>query len=197
MGLKNISYNPLKKYNINRITPTENDLAFRHQLIHGYVHDPGAAMMGGIAGHAGLFATAEDVAAIFLMLQKNGIYNGKRYFTNATVQKFIAYNSYTSRRALGFDKPSQNRDDAGPCGERCSGYTFGHQGFTGTCAWADPENEIVFVFLSNRVHPNAENNAINKMSVRTVVQDYIYEALGIPVNNNRPEVYARQLKEMK
>ena len=104
--------------------------------IQGYVHDPGAAMMGGIAGHAGLFATAEDVAAIFLMLQKNGIYNGKRYFTNATVQKFIAYNSFTSRRALGFDKPSQNRDDAGPCGERCSGYTFGHQGFTGTCAWA-------------------------------------------------------------
>jgi beta-N-acetylhexosaminidase len=197
MGLKNISYNPLKKYNINRITPTENDLTFRHQLIQGYVHDPGAAMMGGIAGHAGLFATAEDVAAIFLMLQKNGIYNGKRYFTNATVQKFIAYNSFASRRALGFDKPSQNRDDAGPCGERCSGYTFGHQGFTGTCAWADPENGIVFVFLSNRIHPNAENNAINKMSVRTVAQDYIYEALGIPVNKNRPEVYARQLKEMK
>lgn len=197
MALKNISYNPLRKYSIHRIAPTENDLSFRHQLIQGYVHDPGAAMMGGIAGHAGLFATAEDVAAIFLMLQKNGIYNGKRYFTNATVQKFIAYNSFTSRRALGFDKPSQNRDDAGPCGERCSGYTFGHQGFTGTCAWADPANGIVFVFLSNRVHPSAENNAINKLSVRTVAQDYIYEALGIPVNKNRPEVYATQIKQIK
>lgn len=197
MALKNISYNPLRKYNIHRIAPTENDLTFRHQLIQGYVHDPGAAMMGGIAGHAGLFATAEDVAAIFLMLQKNGIYNGKRYFTNATVQKFIAYNSFNSRRALGFDKPSQNRDDAGPCGERCSGYTFGHQGFTGTCAWADPENGIVFVFLSNRVHPNAENNAINKLSVRTVAQDYIYEALGIALNKKRPEVYATQIKQIK
>lgn len=197
MGLKNICYNPLPKFSINRIAPTENDLTYRRQLIQGYVHDPGAAMMGGIAGHAGLFATAEDVASIFLMLQKNGIYNGKRYFTNATVQKFIAYNSFSSRRALGFDKPSQDRNDAGPCGERCSGYTFGHQGFTGTCAWADPANGIVFVFLSNRVHPNVENSAINKLSVRTVAQDYIYEALGIPVNKNRPEVYQTQIKNIK
>jgi len=197
MGLKNIAYNPLPKYNINRIAPTENDLTFRRQLIQGYVHDPGAAMMGGIAGHAGLFATAEDVAALFLMLQMNGVYNGKRYFSTATVQKFIAYNSMSSRRGLGFDKPSQSKDDAGPCGNRSSGYTFGHQGFTGTCAWADPANGIVFVFLSNRVHPSAENNAINKLSVRTVAQDYIYEALGIPVNKNRPEVYQTQIKNIK
>jgi beta-glucosidase-like glycosyl hydrolase/CubicO group peptidase (beta-lactamase class C family) len=197
MALKTIGYNPLKKFNIAQIAPTENDLIFRHQLIQGYVHDPGAAMLGGVAGHAGLFASAEDVAAIFLMLQKNGVYNGKRYFTNATVQKFIAYNSPASRRGLGFDKPSQERNDAGPCGERCSGYTFGHQGFTGTCAWADPANGVVFVFLSNRVCPSADNNAINKLSVRTLTQDYIYEALGIPVNRSRPEVYTTQLKEIK
>lgn len=197
MGLKNITYNPLKKFPVSRIAPTENDLLFRHQQIQGYVHDPGAALLGGVAGHAGLFSTAEDVAAIFSMLQKNGVYNGRRYFTNTTVQKFTAYNAYGSRRGLGFDKPQNERNDAGPCGERCSGYTFGHQGFTGTCAWADPANGIVFVFLSNRVCPSAENNAINKLSVRTLAQDYIYEALGVPVNKSRPEVYSTQIKELK
>lgn len=197
MGLKNISYNPLKKIPLAQIAPTENDYLFRHQLIQGYVHDQGAALLGGVAGHAGLFATAEDVAAIFLMLQKNGVYNGKRYFTNATVSKFTTYNAYGSRRGLGFDKSSNERNDGGPTGERCSGYTFGHQGFTGTCAWADPANGIVFVFLSNRVCPSAENNAINKLSVRTVAQDYIYEALGIPENKSRPEVYMTQIKELR
>lgn len=197
MGLKNITYNPLKRFPLTRIAPTENDMLFRHQQVQGYVHDPGAALLGGIAGHAGLFATAEDVAAIFSMLQKDGVYNGKRYFTNATVKKFTAYNAYGSRRGLGFDKPQQERNDAGPCGERSSGYTFGHQGFTGTCAWADPANGIVFVFLSNRVCPSAENNAINKLGVRTLAQDYIYEALGIPVNKSRPEVYSTQIKELK
>lgn len=197
MGLKHISYNPLKKYNLEQIAPTENDLAFRHQQLRGYVHDQGAALLGGVAGHAGLFATADDVAALFLMLEQDGVYQGKRYFTSATVQKFTAYNALSSRRGLGFDKPSNERNDAGPCAERCSGFTFGHQGFTGTCAWADPANNIVFVFLSNRVCPSADNNAINKLSVRTLSQDYIYEALGVPVNKSRPEVYVTQIKALK
>jgi CubicO group peptidase (beta-lactamase class C family) len=197
MGLKHISYNPLKKYDVAQIAPTENDLTFRHQQLRGYVHDQGAALLGGVAGHAGLFATAEDVAALFLMLEQEGRYNGKQYFSKATVQKFTAYNAFSSRRGLGFDKPSNERNDAGPCGERCSGYTFGHQGFTGTCAWADPANHIVFVFLSNRVCPSAENNAINKLSVRTLAQDYIYEALGVPVNKSRPEVYITQINALK
>lgn len=197
MGLKNIGYNPLKKFSPNQIAPTENDLLFRHQQIKGYVHDQGAAMLGGVAGHAGIFATADDVAAIFSMLQNNGVYNGKRYLNETAVSKFTAYNAAGSRRGLGFDKASNERNDAGPCGERCSGYTFGHQGFTGTCAWADPANGIVFVFLSNRVCPSAENGAINRLSVRTVAQDYIYEALGIPVNKSRPEVYQTQIKNIK
>jgi beta-N-acetylhexosaminidase len=197
MGLKHISYNPLKKYDVAQIAPTENDLVFRHQQLRGYVHDQGAALLGGVAGHAGLFATAEDVAALFLMLEQDGVYNGKHYFTKATVQKFTAYNAFSSRRGLGFDKPSNERNDAGPCGQRCSGYTFGHQGFTGTCAWADPANNIVFVFLSNRVCPSAENNTINKLSVRTLTQDYIYEALGVPVNKSRPEVYITQINALK
>lgn len=197
MGLKDIAYNPLRKFPVSRIAPTENDLNFRMQLIRGYVHDPGAAMMGGIAGHAGLFASAEDVAAIFQMLQDNGRYKGKQYLKPATVRKFTAYGTSASRRALGFDKPATERNDGGPCGNRCSGSTFGHQGFTGTCAWADPANGIVFVFLSNRVCPSADNNAINRMGVRTVVQDLIYEALGIPENKNRPEAYRTDLSEIR
>ncbi|GAA4451110.1 glycoside hydrolase family 3 N-terminal domain-containing protein [Rurimicrobium arvi] len=197
MGLKNIGYNPLRKFPLEQIAPTENDLSFRHQLIRGYVHDPGAAMFGGVAGHAGIFATAADVAAVFQMLMDNGTYRGKEYFKAATVQKFIRYNSTASRRGLGFDKPSNERNDGGPCGNRCSGSTFGHQGFTGTCAWADPANGIVFVFLSNRVNPNAENNGINRLSVRTVVQDYIYEGLGIPENKNRPDIYQTDMTELR
>lgn len=197
MGLNNISYYPLQKFPLSQIAPTENDLIFRHQLVHGYVHDQGAAMMGGVAGHAGLFATADDVAAIFSMLEQNGMYNGVAYFKPETVKKFIAYNSFNSRRGLGFDKPKNERNDAGPTGERCSGFTFGHQGFTGTCAWADPENHIVFVLLCNRVNPNADNGLINKLSVRTVAQDYIYEALGIPENKTRPEVYQAQIKSVR
>lgn len=197
MGLNNISYNPLKKYPVTNIAPTENDKLFRHQQLQGYVHDQGAALLGGVAGHAGVFATAQDVGAIFEMLLKNGVYNGRRYFTAATVQQFTAYGSRSSRRALGFDKPANERADAGPAGDRCSGLSYGHQGFTGTCAWADPATGIVFVFLSNRVYPDADNNAINKLSVRTKAQDYIYESLGIPVNRSRPEIYQEQMKPKK
>jgi len=195
--LKNTSYQPLKKFKESQIAPTENDLFFRHQQITGYVHDQGAAMLGGVAGHAGIFATAYDVAVIFQMLLQKGSYGGERYFKKETVEKFTAYNTSLSRRGLGFDKPAADKEDAGPAGNRCSAAAFGHQGFTGTCAWADPATGIVFVFLSNRVQPSAENNAINKMSVRTIAQDYIYEALGIEINHNRPEAYKKELSQHK
>jgi beta-N-acetylhexosaminidase len=194
MGLKRITFNPLKKFKLSDITPTENDIAFRHQLVHGYVHDPGAAMFGGVAGHAGIFATADDVAAVFQLLLNQGTYRGKRYFKASTVNYFTSYNSRISRRGLGFDKPSADRDDAGPAGNRVSGYAFGHQGFTGTCAWADPATGIVFVFLSNRVYPSADNNNMNRLSVRTVAQDYIYEAFGISDNHSRPQLYKQQVQ---
>jgi len=193
LGLKAILYRPMEKFDSTTIAPTEYDLFFRHQPIHGYVHDQGAALLGGVAGHAGIFATANDVAVVFQMLLNYGSYKGKQYFRKETVEKFIAYNSTLSRRGLGFDKPQPDRDDAGPTGNRCSGYAFGHQGFTGTCVWADPATGVVFVFLSNRVYPSADNNEINKLSVRTVAQDYIYEALGIPVNHNRPELKKKQV----
>ena len=193
MGLRNIGYKPLQFMRKDNIAPTEDDETFRRQVLQGYVHDPGAALFGGVAGHAGVFATAGDVAALFQMLLNGGTYNGKQVFKKETVEFFTAYHSPISRRALGFDKPTADAHDAGPAGNRVSGYAFGHQGFTGTCAWADPQTGVVFVFLSNRVYPNQENGLINKMGVRTVVQDDIYEALGIPEDAGRPGVKAGQL----
>jgi len=139
----------------------------------------GAAMFGGIAGHAGLFSSANDLAVIFQMLMNSGVYKGKRYFQKATVDLFTGYNSNISRRGLGFDKPESMAGRSSPCPDNVSLSTFGHQGFTGTCVWADPANELLFVFLSNRTYPTAENKLINKMNVREKAQEYIYNALGI------------------
>jgi len=193
MGLRMIGYQPLQFIRKELIAPTEHDLTFRGQLLQGHVHDPGAALFGGVAGHAGVFATAGDVAAIYQMLLNEGHYRGKVYFRPETVRQFTAYNSPISRRGLGFDKPSPEAYDGGPVDGRCSGYTFGHQGFTGTCAWADPKTGVVFVFLSNRVYPNQENGVINRMSTRTTVQGALYEALGIPEDTSRPAVKRLQL----
>ncbi len=115
------------------------------------------------------------------------------FFKPETVEYFTAYNSKLSRRGLGFDKPLVDKDDAGPAGDRCTGYAFGHQGFTGTCGWADPGTGIVFVLLSNRVYPSSDNNKINKLNVRTVAQDYIYQSLGLPVNHDRPQLYKQEV----
>lgn len=194
MGLKTIGYNPRQRLNPALIPPTEDDQTFRRQVVQGFVHDPGAALFGGVGGHAGVFSNAGDVAAIFQMLLNEGTYHGKRFYKPETVRKFIAYGSPVSRRGLGFDKPEGKSDDAGPTATRCSGFTFGHQGFTGTCAWADPQNGVVFVFLSNRVYPNAENSLITKLGVRTAAQDELYEALGIAEDYNRPAVKKFQVE---
>ncbi len=197
MGLKRITYNPLTKFDTSQIAPTEQEITFRMQRLHGYVHDPGAAMLGGVGGHAGVFASAHDVAAIFQMLMNKGVYGSKRYFKESTVDLFTAYNSKISHRGLGFDKPTPDEDNGGPAGERCSALAFGHQGFTGTCVWADPATGIVFVFLSNRVNPSGSNVKINKLNVRTTAQDYIYESLGYPVVHDRPLVYHTQMSALK
>ena len=192
LGLTHTLYQPLSKYPLLQIAPTEMDFTFRGELVHGYVHDPGAAMLGGVAGHAGLFSTAHDAAVIFQMLLNKGTYAGKRYFKPETVALFTAYNSKLNHRGLGFDKPATDSDDGGPAGARTSAQAFGHQGFTGTCIWADPATGIVFVFLSNRVYPTADNSKINKLNVRTMAQDYIYESMGIPVNHTREATYKVQ-----
>jgi beta-N-acetylhexosaminidase len=191
MGLKRITFNPLNRFDTTEIAPTEIDIGFRNILLQGTVHDPGAAMMGGVEGHAGLFGTAHDVAAVFQMLLNKGTYNGKRLLKPATVDLFTAYGSTISHRGLGFDKPTPLEDEAGPAGERTTGLAFGHQGFTGTCVWADPGTGIVFVFLSNRVYPSSANNKLARLGVRTLAQDYIYDAFNIPVNHDRPAVYKK------
>jgi len=179
LGLENTAYSPLRNLIAKTIAPSEYDDYFRHQTLQGYVHDMGAAMFGGIAGHAGLFSSANDLATIFQMLMNGGVYKGKRYFQKATVSLFTSYQSSISRRGLGFDKPESSASRSSPCPDNVSLSTFGHQGFTGTCVWADPTNELLFVFLSNRTYPTAENKTINRMNVRERAQEYVYDALGI------------------
>lgn len=177
LQLRHILFNPWAKGRAKECAPTEFDNYFRFQLVQGYVHDQGAAMMGGIAGHAGLFSNAEDIAVLMQLLNNGGVYDGKRYLKQETIRLFTKYNSTISRRGYGFDKPEKKKE-SGPTSDLCSKLTFGHQGFTGTCTWADPETGIVYVFLSNRVYPTANNRLINSLDVRNEAQSYIYKALG-------------------
>ena len=184
MGLKNISFHPLRKFAIERIPPTENDTVFRKQDVKGYVHDPGAAMLGGVGGHAGLFSNAKDLAAIFQMLMDGGIYNGKRYLTQETINFFntVHYKNNDNRRGLGFDKPvlvdeRTGKRKGGPTYEKVSPLCFGHTGFTGTCVWADPKDKLVYVFLSNRTYPYANVNVLANENIRTDIQGVIYRSI--------------------
>ncbi len=177
LRLSRTMYNPWMIDLDKNCAPTEHDQSFRMQRIQGFVHDPVAALLGGMAGHAGVFSTAREIGQIMQMLNNGGIYNKVRYFKKETVAMFTSYRSSISRRGYGFDKP-EKKGDRSPTSELCSKATFGHTGFTGTCAWADPETGIVFVFLSNRVNPNQDNGLINTLKVRTKLQSYIYEAVG-------------------
>lgn len=178
MGLRSIGFLPFQRLAANRIVPTENEKAFRQQLIKGTVHDPGAAMFGGVAGHAGLFSTAYDIAAIMQMLLNKGMYNDHFYLKPATVELFTKYQSTISRRGYGFDKPEKDlATSKDPYPARfVSPETFGHTGFTGTCVWADPKNDLIYVFLSNRVNA-PDPSLFGKMNVRPKIQDIFYEAL--------------------
>jgi beta-glucosidase-like glycosyl hydrolase/CubicO group peptidase (beta-lactamase class C family) len=159
LGFRSTGFNPINYVNKRTIAPTEQDPYFRERLIRGTVHDPGAAMFGGVAGHAGLFSNAYEIAVLMQMIMNKGIINEKRFISPATVELFTAYQSDVSRRGLGFDKPEKDnstRHTPYPA-INVSSSTFGHLGFTGTCAWADPENKLVFVLLANRVNPVAKN----------------------------------------
>ncbi len=177
LGMNNTGYLPLKKFAKTRIVPTEDDQTFRNQLLQGYVHDQGAAMQGGIGGHAGLFSNANDIAKMMQMYLQEGYYGGKSYFKPETVNEFNTCNYCDDdvRRGVGFDKP-QLKGSGPTCG--CVGKrSFGHSGFTGAYTWADPEQEIVYVFLSNRVHPDAANRFLIKESIRTNIQQIIYDSI--------------------
>ena len=177
LGAVHTTYLPLEKFPRSQIAPTEDDTYFRMQKVHGYVHDQGAAMLGGVGGHAGLFSNSNDVAKIMQMYLWDGSYGGKRYFGPETMQAFNScyYCEDDVRRGVGFDKP-QLDDDGPTCG--CVSMTsFGHSGFTGTFTWADPSEEIVYVFLSNRTYPSADNKKIIQSNLRSNIQEVIYEAI--------------------
>src|SRR5690606_5641786 len=164
---------PLEKFDRERIAPSENDQTFRKRMIQGYVHDPGAAMLGGVGGHAGLFGTANDVAIVMQMMLQHGSYGGVNLLKEETVDKFIKRQSDQSRRAWGWDKPALENDNGGNAGVLAPKSSFGHTGFTGTAVWADPENNLVYVFLSNRTFPRAGKNGLLKENIRTDIHDLI------------------------
>ncbi len=176
MGLSTLSYLPLCKFPLSRIAPTEDDNYFRKTLVYGMVHDQGAALLGGVAGHAGLFSNANDLAKMMHMHLNGGIYGEQRYFKQETLEKFTGQQYASNRRGLGWDKPLRG-EWYGPTSEYASTKTFGHTGFTGTAVWADPEFDLIFVFLSNRIHPDANNAKLIKNNIRTRIQDVIYESI--------------------
>jgi len=176
LNLANMVFNPLDKgINPGWIVPTENDQLFRMQLINGYVHDPAAAMLGGVSGHAGLFANANDVGVIMQLLLNGGTYGGHRLLKPSTIELFTKKSSKKSRRGLGFDKPETTPGKSSPAGKGASSLCFGHTGFTGTCTWADPKNGLIYVFLSNRIYPNADNKKLAELNIRTLIHDILIE----------------------
>ncbi len=179
LKMSSTGFLPLEKTSIQNIAATEVDDYYRHELIQGSVHDEGASMMGGIAGHAGLYSNATDLAKLYLMLLNKGEWEGKRYFQTSTVESFTSYNTENSRRGLGFDKPEKNNaslKEPYPSAS-VSPSTFGHTGFTGTCVWADPEHQLLYIFLSNRVYPTRNNKAFSELNLRSNIQEAIYSAM--------------------
>ena len=179
LGAGTLGFNPLDRFNKNSIAPTEDDHLFRHQLVHGYVHDQRAAMFGGISGHAGLFGNAVDLAKLFQMMLNLGEYGGERYISEETIELFTKNRMgiQGSRRGLGFDKPEPDITKPSPACLSASSESYGHTGFTGTMIWVDPIYDLVYIFLSNRVYPDASNNRLIEMNIRTNVQQMVYNSI--------------------
>ncbi len=180
MGLKRTGYLPLQFVKQEEIVPSSHDRFLRKQVLRGYVHDEAAAFQGGVSGNAGLFSNASEVAAVYQMLLNEGEWNGRRLLSRATCQRFTTSVSSLSRRGLGFDKPDVRNTNLSPCAPCTPAAVFGHTGFTGTCVWADPENRLVYVFLSNRIYPNVWNGLLSKLEIRPRIQEAIYQALERP-----------------
>ena len=184
LGMKTAGFNPRNRFSKDRIIPTENDTYFRKTLLHGYVHDQGAAMVGGVSGHAGLFASANDLAIGYQMILNGGSYGGTQYFKPQTVAMFTEKQSPVSRRGLGFDRYDPQSEKGYPS-KLASSQTYGHTGYTGTCVWVDPKYDLIYIFLSNRVHPSVSEQ-LSKLNIRGRIQDVIYEA----INKVKPPVAA-------
>ncbi len=177
LGASRLTYNPRDKFDVSSIPPTENDMIFRKRLIHGDVHDQGASMMGGVAGHAGIFSNANDLAKMFQMYLNWGEYGGQRFLQEEVVKDFVKcqFCEEDNRRGAGFDRRSTS--SVGPTCNCVSYDSFGHTGFTGTMAWADPKEEVVYIFLSNRIYPDADNKKLMRLDIRTNIQEVIYKSL--------------------
>jgi len=177
LGLKHTGFNMYRTYPIDAFAPSEDDGYFRQQIIQGYVHDMGAAMFGGVSGHAGLFSNAEDMLVISEMLRNKGNYNGVSYINPTTIALFTSQQNNSCRRGLVFDKPEGRKGYGSPTSESCPISAFGHTGFTGTCVWIDPTNNLVYIFLSNRTFPTMENNKLVRGNYRDKIQETVYNAL--------------------
>ena len=177
MGLTHTGFRPLTFLSARHIVPTSADTFLRKTTLRGFVHDESAAFLGGVSGNAGLFSNASEVAALCQLLLDEGVYQGKRYLSAETCHTFTTQTSRISRRGLGFDKPDQGNARVNPCCESAPASVYGHTGFTGTCAWVDPDNGLVYVFLSNRISPDVWNNLLSELDVRERIQETIYRAL--------------------
>ena len=184
LGMRRTTFAPTCIAPLAEIAPTEQDEYFRNQQIHGTVHDPTAAMFGGIAGHAGIFSTARDLSVFLQMLLWNGTYGGRQYFQPETIRYFASKHYTSNRRGLGWDKPDP--DGYGNASRYASFDAFGHTGFTGTAVWVDPQFDLIYVFLSNRVFPDVENDKLSKQNVRSRIHDIIYEAIWDYEKTNAP-----------
>lgn len=180
LGLRNLKFQPRRYFNLDRVVPTEFDQVFRHQVLQADVHDQGAAMLGGISGHAGLFGNAYDVAVMMQMFLNGGNYGGRHFINEETVNLFTSYQfpENDNRRGLGFDKPLLEYEEHRTNCKSVSTLSFGHSGFTGTYTWADPGTGLIYVFLSNRVHPDINNKKIMDLDIRTNIHQFFYNAIG-------------------
>lgn len=180
LGMRSTGFKPTERFPLERIIPTEREKYFRLQQLRGDVHDPGAAMFGGVAGHAGLFSDANDLALLWQMILNGGTLNGQQFLQPSTINLFTSYNSTVSRRGYGFDKPGTGYDIHTvpyPC-VYASPETYGHTGYTGTCVWVDPKYNLIYIFLSNRVYPDGgKNMLLTDLNVRGKIQDLFYEAI--------------------
>jgi beta-glucosidase-like glycosyl hydrolase/CubicO group peptidase (beta-lactamase class C family) len=176
LGASSTAYTPLRYTDSSRIAPTENDRFVRKQILCGHVHDEAAAFQGGVSGNAGLFSSAGDLAKILQLYLTNGIYGGERYLSTRTCRLFTGSKSPVSRRGLGFDKPDIRDPQKSPCGLSAPPGVYGHTGYTGTCFWIDPVNNMFFIFLSNRTYPSRTNTKLSSLNIRTRIQDAIYHA---------------------
>lgn len=181
LGMNYTLYHPLSRFSREQIVPTESDAYFRKQLLWGHVHDPAAALLGGEAGHAGLFSNANDLAKLMQMYLNKGEYGGEQFLPANTIDYFTSCVNCANgvRRGLGFDKPEPDPKKSSPASRRATSLSYGHSGFTGSLVWVDPAYDLIYIFLSNRIFPDTNNSALTKTNVRTEIQEIVYNAIGV------------------